>query len=230
MSPKVHTPKISEFVHGRSVESGGIHGIHGIPQEKVGDCKVLGEGIAYSCCLPNHNTDVLRRAGERRLFALIIGINSYFDKTIVPLSGAVSDAKNFKKYLENDLAIPSKQIIMLTENQATRSAVIQSFKDLATDIRIKPGDAIVIYYAGHGVQVYTHAGHEVDGVNNKIEAIVPYDYGRVNDGDQIVQPIPDYTLEKLLSYIAQKKGDNIVSYYVFKFNHSSSNFFPDSHR
>ncbi len=41
MSPKVHTPKFSEFVHGHSVESGGIHGIHGIPQEKVGDCKVL---------------------------------------------------------------------------------------------------------------------------------------------------------------------------------------------
>ncbi len=41
MSPKVHTPKNSEFVHGCSVESGGIHGIHGIPQEKVGDCKVL---------------------------------------------------------------------------------------------------------------------------------------------------------------------------------------------
>ncbi len=45
MSPKVHTPKISEFVHGRSVESGGIHGIHGIPQEKVGDCKVLSPRI-----------------------------------------------------------------------------------------------------------------------------------------------------------------------------------------
>ena len=42
MSPKMHTPKISEFVHGHSVESGRIHGIHGIQQEKVGDCKVLG--------------------------------------------------------------------------------------------------------------------------------------------------------------------------------------------
>ena len=50
----------------------------------------------------------------------------------------------------------------------------------------------------------------MDGDNDKIQGIVPYD---CNSGETVgtVPPIPDYTLEVLLSRIAREKGDNIVS-------------------
>ncbi len=79
------------------------------------------------------------------------------------------------------------------------------------------GDAILIYYAGHGAQFDPPQNHEAGGADSKIQAILPYDYGCADTENMLIPPIFDYTLEKLLSYIAQKKGDNIVSCNVFIF-------------
>lgn len=151
------------------------------------------------------------RSAKVRLFAVLIGIDTYPVANFNSLRGAVADANEVKDYLETYLGVPSDQINLLTEKQATRSAIVGALQDLRDDERIDKGDAIVIYYAGHGTEMDAPDRWKALGAD-KIQAIVPYDCDTHNTatGEQI-RAIPDFTIEFLLSRIAEKNGDNIVS-------------------
>ena len=141
-----------------------------------------------------------------RLHALIIGIDSY---KVKPLSGCENDARAVKDYLVKDLGVPDsgERIRMLINQQAKRSAILQAFSDLRRNGRIKKGDPILIFYAGHGAEIDSpkkwEAGH------TKIQAIVPHDYSK---DAPVVNCIPDRTLGALIDMLAKEKGDNIVCY------------------
>ncbi|KAA1472263.1 hypothetical protein DENSPDRAFT_881116 [Dentipellis sp. KUC8613] len=152
-----------------------------------------------------------------RFFALIIGINKYQSFNIAPLKGAVPDANQVEKYLKDDLGVPPDNIRNLRDKEATRAAIIQEFRALATDDRIQPGDPIFIFYAGHGSTAQAPEGWEAGGP--KIQLICPHDHLETVDGHQVVG-IPDRTLGALLSNIAKQKGDNISV--VFDCCHSGS--------
>ncbi|KAF9474959.1 hypothetical protein BDN70DRAFT_884283 [Pholiota conissans] len=162
--------------------------------------------------------------GEKiRLFALLIGINDYkvpFENTL-PISGAVPDAFAFKGYLEKYLNVPSSQINMLINEQATRNNIINALKAIWEDKeqRIEKDDAIFLYYAGHGTQIDPPKERRVEPPQ-QIQAIVPHDCDSLDSKGSRVPPIPDYMLEILLSKIAEKKGDNITA--VFDCCHSAS--------
>ncbi|KAF9477972.1 hypothetical protein BDN70DRAFT_880495 [Pholiota conissans] len=158
-----------------------------------------------------------------RLFALLIGINDYkvpFENSL-PLGGAVPDATDFKNYLEEYLSVPSSQINMLINEQATRNNIINALKAMSEDKerRIEKDDAIFLYYAGHGTQIDPPKERRVEPPQ-QIQAIVPYDCDSVDSEGNLVPPIPDYVLDILLSKIAEKKGDNITA--VFDCCHSAS--------
>jgi hypothetical protein len=143
------------------------------------------------------------------LFALIIGINNYESHKIPNLEGAVPDADAVRDYLQKQLGVPSNQIRNLRDSGATRAAIIDGIKAFSFNNKIKEGDPILIYYAGHGGSAGTPKGWEV-GSTNKIELLIPYDYSSsLEDGDP-KHGIPDRTLGALLSQLADKKGDNIV--------------------
>ncbi|CCM00515.1 uncharacterized protein FIBRA_02549 [Fibroporia radiculosa] len=152
---------------------------------------------------------------QPRLFALVIGINNY--AAVSKLRGAVLDADAVKDYLEKYLNVPGDQIRNLRDKEATRSAIIQAFRDIRNDARIKSGDPILIYFAGHGSELPPPPGWEADGLGSKIQFIVPQDYSpRVNE----VQGIPDRTVGALIEEIAREKGDNITV--IFDCCHSAS--------
>jgi len=134
------------------------------------------------------------------------------------LRGAVQDATSVKDYLESDLQVPSEQIQILLNKDASRSAIITGLLRLQDDPRIAPGDPILIFFAGHGselpqktspVEPHTH--------NEKIQVIIPQNYCPGLDeeasGETKVEAIPDRTFAALLDGIANSKGDNIVSLY-----------------
>ena len=129
------------------------------------------------------------------------------------LRGAVPDGQKFQDYLIKRLRVPQDQISTLFDEQATRSAIIQAFKHLSKDHRIKDGDPIFIFYAGHGGQKTPHP--DWGEPNEKIEVIVPYDC--TDDSDEETPPsgfvpsIPDITIAALINEIAREKGNNIVS-------------------
>lgn len=145
---------------------------------------------------------------------MLIGINNYryHGGDLQPLRGAVPDVEEFQSYLQTYLAVPSEHIFVLTDSKATRAAIIKALRNLAEDDRIAKGDAILVYYAGHGTELNPPTNWEAGGRDSKIQAIVPYDCTvSPEDAQPEVPPIPDHFFEVLLSNIAETKGDNIVS-------------------
>ncbi|KAF9529620.1 caspase domain-containing protein [Crepidotus variabilis] len=135
------------------------------------------------------------------LFVLVIGINNY--NGLTQLEGATADALAVQRYLEDDLGVPSDQIVALLDGQATRTAILDAFKALANNPKIHQGDAILIFFAGHGTIVPIQA--ENSALGQRIQSVLPQDF----DG-QTIHPIPDYTLGDLIAAIHGEKGDNIT--------------------
>lgn len=142
-------------------------------------------------------------------FALIIGIDDY--SNCLKLRGAVADAKAMKDFLEEVLRVPEEHIHTLFDAEATREAIIKAFRDLRDDKRIRNGDPILIYYAGHGGELPAPRAWDISG---KIQCLLPYDYKHTNSDHNEptnIYPIPDRTIGSLIEDIAKKKGNNIVS-------------------
>ena len=137
------------------------------------------------------------------LHALIIGINNYPDSNLPTLKAAISDADAFQRYLIEDLRVPAQNIRNLRGKNATRSSILSAFQSLRLDMDILYGDAIVIYYAGHGATAPTPPGWNIR--EGKIQMILPSDFG------PFVHGILDRTIGTLLESIASSRGDNIVS-------------------
>jgi hypothetical protein len=146
---------------------------------------------------------------------LLIGINSYKTAHLdfPRLRGAVRDALDFKQYLNIRLRVPSNQIVLLTDESATRFNIIRALNGLMEDKRIIRDDPILVYYAGHGAEIDPPKYREHE-TGLKIQSIVPYDCDVYDEWGEGVPPIPDYVLGILLSKIADMKGNNIVSYYI----------------
>ncbi|KDR74065.1 hypothetical protein GALMADRAFT_250798 [Galerina marginata CBS 339.88] len=153
-----------------------------------------------------------------RLFALLIGINDYKAAEIDSLRGAVADALAFKDYLMSHLQVPRSQITALLKEKASRSAIIRAFQRLQDDPRIKDGDPIFIFYAGHGSELLSPRPWHTGGAGSKFQVIVPQDY--CTRPGREVHVIPDRTIGALLKAIADKKGNNITV--VFDCCHAAS--------
>ena len=127
------------------------------------------------------------------------------------MNGAIADADDMESYLTDTLKVPADQIRILRNREATRSAIIKAFTDLQNDSRIREGDAIVIFYAGHGGETKAPSGWESEG--NKTQYICPCDIKTKDKNGNDIHGIPDRTLASLLNKLAKAKGDNIVSEY-----------------
>jgi len=85
------------------------------------------------------------------LYALIIGINEYKNKSI-SLKYAVSDAKIFAETLKKTAAPLFEKISILlftTPGETTRENIIKAFEGLR--LKMKPNDLFVFYNASHGI-------------------------------------------------------------------------------
>ena len=87
---------------------------------------------------------------ESRTYALVIGISKYFKTGIPSLQYADKDAEVFAAYLRSAPGgnVPDSNIIVLKNEEATTSAVINqiyNLKKLASE-----NDVIYIYFSGHG--------------------------------------------------------------------------------
>jgi hypothetical protein len=126
--------------------------------------------------------------GRRR--ALCIGIDNYPD---APLLGCVADAQEW----ESTLFKLGFQTQLLLNSQATRETILGRLTELVTSSR--PGDIVVLQYAGHGTQVPDQDGDERTDENqldDQDEALCAYDYsegGLILDDDlrEVFLQIPD---------------------------------------
>ncbi|KAH9923545.1 caspase domain-containing protein [Fomitopsis serialis] len=161
--------------------------------------------------------EVIQPGSDLRLFALIVTIDSYKNENIPDLSGCVNDGKDFQYFLTDALRVPPSRILSLSNQDATRSAILNAFMDhLIQNDNIRKGDAIVFFYAGHGSRVEAPTNWLADG--NMIETIVPHDEGPSDVEGEVIYGIPDRTFDGLMRQLAHEKGDNITA--IFDSCHS----------
>jgi hypothetical protein len=133
---------------------------------------------------------------------------------VTNLKGAVPDADAIHDYIQEALDVPSSQIRCLRNAEATRAAILREINGLINDDLIQHGDAIFIFYAGHGSAAPAPVGWETEG--SKIQFILPHDHLCANEKGVRVHGIPDRTLGVLLERLASAKGDNIVRLRYFR--------------
>jgi len=105
--------------------------------------------------------------------------------------------------------VPESHMIYLCNEAATRDAILSQFRrHLIENPQIKQGDAIIIYYAGHGGRVDAPSGWTSS--DGKIETICPHDEWMLDLEGNAIPGIPDRTINELLRRLASEKGNNIV--------------------
>ncbi|KDR74101.1 hypothetical protein GALMADRAFT_602515 [Galerina marginata CBS 339.88] len=152
------------------------------------------------------------------LFVLIIAIDCYESGQIPNLRFAVSDGLLFRDYLRHNLKVPEAQIHLLLNKSASRSGIIDGFLKLKADERIRHGDPILIYYAGHGSEMLAPPEWEAGSPGGNIQLIVPQDFCLTRPKQ--ISGIPDRTISALLEKISEVKGDNITV--IFDCCHAAS--------
>ncbi len=89
---------------------------------------------------------------RRRVHIVSVGIDHYDDEKIQQLHFAGSDAARFLKTLQ-DKAGTSVEIVsqtLLRDSEASREAILAKVNE--TNAKAEPGDSILLFIAGHGVQ------------------------------------------------------------------------------
>ncbi|KAH9831958.1 uncharacterized protein C8Q71DRAFT_714572 [Rhodofomes roseus] len=146
---------------------------------------------------------------DKPIFALVIAIDTYKNKSIPSLEGCGLDGADFVHFLTNTLRVPESRIIQLNNEQATRSAILAAFQcAFIENDKIEHGDAMVFFYAGHGDRVKAPVGWTAN--DDMIEMICPFDLETPDDNGVPIPGIPDRTFDSLMRYLASVKGDNIV--------------------
>jgi len=79
--------------------------------------------------------------------ALIIGIDEY--KNHDNLKTAVNDAKTVSQLLKEKYFFSRDRIILLTNENATKTKIVQALRDMV-ELKVSKDDNVFIYYAGHG--------------------------------------------------------------------------------
>jgi hypothetical protein len=128
------------------------------------------------------------------LYALLVGIDAYA-APVPPLRGCVNDVRRMQAWLEQRGAQPAQ--ITLTDAQATRAAIIQTFRSHLG--QAGPGDAALFYYSGHGSQEPAppeYRDQEPDGMD---ETLVAYDSRQPGGWD-----IADKELAVLIAEVASR--------------------------
>ncbi|MCB0843090.1 MAG: caspase family protein [Bacteroidetes bacterium] len=92
-----------------------------------------------------------------KLYALIIGINTYQASNISPLRGCVADATNMQAYLQKDFVkhkfAEAPSIKSLINEQATKKNILEAFESHLGQATSK--DVAFFYFAGHGIREKT---------------------------------------------------------------------------
>ncbi|KAI0315701.1 hypothetical protein OF83DRAFT_331578 [Amylostereum chailletii] len=144
-----------------------------------------------------------------RVFALVIGIDQYKSSQIWNLYSCVDDALNIKRWLVDGLHVPRDHVRVLLDDKASKRSIEDAFMShLVSNPAIEPGDAIILYFAGHGSSVIapddwcnSHPRH--------VDMLCTYDHDtRGKEGR--VSGITDWSMHAMLGELSEVKGDNIT--------------------
>ncbi len=123
-----------------------------------------------------------------RKLALLVGINDYPTAGLfAPLNGCVNDVELQYQLLVHRFGFNPNDIVKLTDQQATRSALLTAFEEHLIK-QAQPGDVVVFHFSGHGSRVVDPDRDFEDGLNSTlvpVDSPLPTDFprsgGPVND-------------------------------------------------
>lgn len=160
--------------------------------------------VATACAL----LAAAAEAQSVRRRALLIGIDDYTASTLPrparvnpdehrgwpDLKGAANDVGILKEMLVLVYGFDPGSIVTLTNQQATRAAILQAIEQHLVKPAAK-GDVVFYYYAGHGSQVPNPASDEPDRLD---ESIVPADsrWGALDIRDKELRPLFNRILDR----------------------------------
>lgn len=121
--------------------------------------------------------------------ALLVGVNDY--AVINDLNSAVNDSLRMRDFLTRSGLFEPSEIMSLHDEQATRAGILSAFNRLIDET--DPGDPVVFFFAGHGLQIADVSGDEADGMD---EALAPYDID--SDGTSLINIILDDDMDDLI--------------------------------
>ena len=135
-------------------------------------------------------------AGKK--YAVFVGINDYpGDEN--DLTGAVNDAKNFKKLLTTKFNFPAANTTMLLDSAATRDNIMSRIN--AYGALVGPGDILVFQYSGHGT-LFPDVYSDVIDETKKISVDIP-----MQDGTRYQLPL-DYYDSAIVPWDADDKSSS----------------------
>lgn len=120
------------------------------------------------------------RRGAVTIYAILVGINTYADKTMPALRSAVHDVRTAQSWLQERLHVDVPNLHLLIDSAATKSAILASWHSLTT--RMEEGDQLYFHYSGLDLAVASDDPHEGDGLE---ETLFVYD-SKVDDRQSLV--------------------------------------------
>lgn len=97
--------------------------------------------------------EIQRSTTQGNVYALVVGINKYEDKGIIPLNFAENDATAFATFLKDNKNSPirnSNNVMLLTGKQATGRNIRKAIYKHLVRKAVQKEDTVIFYFAGHG--------------------------------------------------------------------------------
>lgn len=113
------------------------------------------------------------REASKKVVAVVMGCGAYRTQA---LGSTVPDAKAFGRYLEETFGAKLRMKLLCDPGRAEMEETLSRW----LPAQVAPGDAVFVYYSGHGTSVKDLDGDETDGLD---EALVPTDYTAAPPGD-----------------------------------------------
>jgi hypothetical protein len=95
-----------------------------------------------------------------KVWGLAFGIDAYPGGNALP--NCVNDATDMIALLRQN-GVPATQLVLMTDEQCKRKAMLDALRDLAK--RSRAGDEVMIYFSGHGSHKKDESGDEEDGAD-----------------------------------------------------------------
>jgi hypothetical protein len=126
--------------------------------------------------------------------ALLVGINQYPGRS--PLSGCVTDVELQRQLLIHRFGFQISDCVVLTDQQATRSAILDAFTTHLIQ-STQPGDVVLVHFSGYGSQLSQQA--DLAPQPSLVTADEPFTAGEVPQASDLLLETLELLVRSLLS-------------------------------
>ncbi|MBL4649333.1 MAG: caspase family protein, partial [Aureispira sp.] len=140
---------------------------------------------------------------EKKIYALLVGINEYLSPDVSNLSGTQKDLEDMHNYILSNYSAYETKVEVLKDKEATRANIIKNFEQHLG--QGQEGDIVLFYYSGHGSWGKTNKAFFKFDPDEREEGLVCHDSRVDNQFD-----LADKEMAVLLNYIARNNAEVVL--------------------